>query len=63
MADKKRMTYEINLDINRNSLNNLKKSLSGLEKDIKEAIQIDPGSGFEKSLKTVQDMRKILDTS
>lgn len=63
MADRK-LNYEINLNINKTSVDNLKKSLSDVERNLKQAIATGgPSEEFEKSLKAAQDLKSILNSS
>ena len=63
MADRK-LNYEINLNINKTSVDNLKKSLSDVERNLKQAIATGgPSEEFEKSLKAAQDLKGILNSS
>lgn len=63
MADRK-LNYEINLNINKTSVDSLKKSLSDVERNLKQAINTGgPSEEFEKSLKAAQDLKGILNSS
>lgn len=63
MADKK-INYEINLGVNKASVDNLKKVLTDTERRLNEAIKITgPSEEFERTKKAAQDLKNILDSS
>lgn len=64
MANKRELNYGINLEINKASVDNLKRTLTEVENNLKQAIAVGgPSKEFEKSLKAAQDLRSVLNSS
>ena len=64
MANKRELNYEINLGVNKASVDNLKRVLSEVENNLKQAISAGgPSEEFEKSLKAAKDLKNVLNSS
>ena len=60
MANKRELNYEINLGVNKASVDNLKRVLSEVENNLKQAISAGgPSEEFEKSLKAAKDLKNV----